>query len=123
MVFGFGKPKPVKETEATGEIERVYHEIKQSLRVSGINLNFRTWADYERFFPLMWDAMRPAAETREFENAAEKFGASRSNQPPRSVKSKRNRKLNPAKARAIKSKRLSRCIITSTRNCLFLPRK
>ena len=73
MVFGFGKPKPVKETEATGEIERVYHEIKQSLRVSGINLNFRTWADYERFFPLMWDAMRPVAETREFENAADEI--------------------------------------------------
>lgn len=73
MVFGFGKPKPVKETEATGEIERVYHEIKQSLRVSGINLNFRTLAGYERFFPLMWDAMRPIAETREFENAADEI--------------------------------------------------
>ena len=30
MVLGFGKPKPVKETEATGEIERVYHEMNQS---------------------------------------------------------------------------------------------
>ncbi len=42
MVFGFGKPKLIKKTEATGEIESVYHEIKQSMRVSGINLNFRT---------------------------------------------------------------------------------
>lgn len=73
MVFGFGKPKQISETEATGEIERVYHEIKQSLRVSGINLNFRTWAGYEQFFPLMWDAMRPVAETREFENAADEI--------------------------------------------------
>ena len=49
-MFGFGKPKPVKEIEATGEIERVYHEIKQSMRVSGINLNFRTWAGFDKFF-------------------------------------------------------------------------
>lgn len=73
MVFGFGKPSPVKETEADGEIERVYHEIKQSMRVSGINLNFRTWAGFENFFPLMWDAMRPLVETRAFENAGDRI--------------------------------------------------
>lgn len=72
-MFGFGKPKQVAETEASGEIERVYHEIKQSLRVSGINLNFRTWAGYEKFFPMMWDAVRPIAETREFESAADEI--------------------------------------------------
>lgn len=72
MVFGFGKPKSISETEAEGEIERVYHEIKQSLRVSGINLNFRTWAGFDKFFPLMWDAMRPLVETRGFEDAADK---------------------------------------------------
>ncbi len=75
MVFGFGKPKPVKETEATGEIERVYHEIKQSMRVSGINLNFRTWAGFDKFFPAMWDAMRPLVETRAFEDAADQIRA------------------------------------------------
>lgn len=75
MVFGLGKPKPVKETEATGEIERVYHEIKQSMRVSGINLNFRTWASFDKFFPAMWDAMRPLVETRAFEDAADRIRA------------------------------------------------
>lgn len=75
MVFGFGKAKPVKESEATGEVERVYHEIKQSMRVSGINLNFRTWAGFEKFLPLMWDAMRPLVETRAFEDAADQIRA------------------------------------------------
>ncbi len=75
MVFGFGKPKPVKEIEATGEIERVYHEIKQSMRVSGINLNFRTWAGFDKFFQAMWDAMRPLVETKAFENAADQIRA------------------------------------------------
>lgn len=74
-MFGFGKPKQVAETEAGGETERVYHEIKQSLRVSGINLNFRTWAGYEKFFPVMWDRMRPVAETRAFETAADQIRA------------------------------------------------
>lgn len=67
MVFGFGKPKPVKETEAGGEVERVNHEIKQNMRVSGINLNFRVWAGFEKFFPLMWNRIRPVVETRQFE--------------------------------------------------------
>lgn len=75
MVFGFGKPTPVKETEAEGEIERVYHEIKQSIRASGINLNFRTWAGFEKFFPVMWGEMRSLVETRAFEDAADQIRA------------------------------------------------
>ena len=41
-MFGFGKPKQVAETEADGEIERVYHEIKQGLHVSGIKSKKRS---------------------------------------------------------------------------------
>src|ERR671911_655899 len=74
-MLGLGKPKQVTERDAEGEIERVYHEIKQTLRVSGVNLNFRTWAGYEKFLPLMWDAMRPVAETRAFEDAADQLRA------------------------------------------------
>lgn len=74
-MFGLGKPKQVAEYEAEGETERVYHEIKQTLRVTGINMNFRTWAGYEKFFPAMWDAMRPVAETRDFEDAADRVRA------------------------------------------------
>jgi|GEM_PF-6708524 len=68
-MFGMGKPRPVDEYEARGETERVYHAIRQTLRVTGVNLNFRTWAFFERFFPVMWDAIRPNAETRAFEEA------------------------------------------------------
>lgn len=74
-MLGFGKPKQVTEYEAEGEIERVFHEIKQTLRVTGINLNFRTWAGYEKFFPAMWDAVRPNAGTRAFEAAADRVRA------------------------------------------------
>jgi hypothetical protein len=69
------KPKQIAEHEAKGEIERVYHEIRQVLRVNGVNLNFRTWAGYGGFLPLMWDAIRPNAETRAFENAADEIRA------------------------------------------------
>lgn len=40
-MFGLSKPKQVEEHEAAGEIERIYHEIRETLRVTGINLNFR----------------------------------------------------------------------------------
>jgi hypothetical protein len=72
---GLGKPQQVAEHEAEGDIARIYHEIKQSLRVTGINLNFRTWAGYSKFFPAMWAAVRPNVETRAFENAADRLRA------------------------------------------------
>lgn len=71
-MLGLGKKKPVAEYEAEGEIERVYHEIRQVLRVSGVNLNLRTWATFDKFLPAMWDALRPNLETRGFESAADR---------------------------------------------------
>lgn len=70
-MVSIGKPRPVTEREAEGEIAQMYHEIKQTLRVSGINLNFRTWAGYRSFLPLLWHAVRPNVETRAFEDAAD----------------------------------------------------
>lgn len=70
-----GKPKQVAEYDAEGEVERVYHEIRQSLRVSGVNLNFRTWAGFGKFLPLMWDSIRPNIETLAFEEAADRLRA------------------------------------------------
>src|SRR5690242_6999990 len=70
-MLGTGKPKPVSERAAEGEIERVYYEIKQVLRVTGVNLNFRTWAGYGNWLPSMWDAMGPNAGSRAFEHAAD----------------------------------------------------
>src|SRR5688572_3438064 len=74
-MFGFGKKSPIAEHESRGGIERVYHEIRQTLRVSGISLNFRTWATHENFLPMMWDAMSTMAGTRAFEDAADRVRA------------------------------------------------
>lgn len=74
-MFGSRKPQPVAEHEARGELERVYYEIPHVLRVRGVNLNFRTWAGYGDFLPVMWDAIRPTAETRAFEEAADQLRA------------------------------------------------
>ncbi|MBW3654837.1 MAG: halocarboxylic acid dehydrogenase DehI family protein [Gemmatimonadetes bacterium] len=63
------------EHEAEGELARVYHEIRQTLRVSGVNLNFRSWAGVNGFLPPVWDALRPNLETRAFEEAADRLRA------------------------------------------------
>lgn len=73
MIFGLSKKGPVAEHEAVDEIERVYHEIKRSLRVSGVNLNFRTWAAHDHFLPTAWDALRSNVETVGFERAADEL--------------------------------------------------
>jgi len=68
-----GSRKPVTEQMASEAVAKTFEEIKQALRVTGISLNFRTYAAYERFFPLMWAAMRPNVETRAFEEAADRL--------------------------------------------------
>lgn len=62
--------KEIEEYQARGEIERVYHEVKQVLRVTGVNLVFRVWAHYGELLPVLWDALRPNLETLAFEEAA-----------------------------------------------------
>ncbi len=74
-MWGSGKPKPVSEHEASGEIESVYHDLRQTLRVSGVNLVFRTWAGTGRLLPVVWNAVRPNVQTRAFENAADAIRA------------------------------------------------
>lgn len=73
--IGSKTPTPVAEYEATGEIERVYHEIRQSLRVTGVNLNFRTWAAFGKFLPAVWDQLRPNVDTDLFEHLADQVRA------------------------------------------------
>jgi hypothetical protein len=65
----------VDEHGARGDTARVYHEIRQTLRVSGVNLNFRTWAAFSYFFPAMWAAMQPVAGSRAFESASDDLRA------------------------------------------------
>lgn len=68
-----GSRKPVTEQAASETVAKTFQEIKQALRVTGVSLNFRTYAAYERFFPAMWEAMRPNVETRAFEEAADRL--------------------------------------------------
>lgn len=70
-----GKPKQVSEREARGDVERVLHEMKQTLRVTGLDVTVRTWAGFERFLVGMWEALEPSAGTRAFEAAADEVRA------------------------------------------------
>ncbi|HEX8821503.1 MAG TPA: halocarboxylic acid dehydrogenase DehI family protein [Archangium sp.] len=69
------RPKQVSEREAHGDVERVLHEMRQVLRVTGVDVTVRTWAGFERFLVAMWEAMGPNAETRAFESAADEVRA------------------------------------------------
>jgi hypothetical protein len=69
------KPKEVHETTTDVELDRVYHEIRQTLRVSGVPLVFRVWARRKKFLLALWDGLRPNAETRTFERAADHLRA------------------------------------------------
>jgi len=64
------KPKSIPEFEARDDIERVYHEIRQSFRVPGVNLNFRTLASFGKFLPAAWDSMRANVESAAFDDGA-----------------------------------------------------
>lgn len=74
-MFGLGKPTPIAEWAAEGRMEQTYHEIRQTLRVTGVNLNFRTWATFGEFLPEMWEAFRANAGTRGFDEAANRLRA------------------------------------------------
>jgi hypothetical protein len=67
------RPKPISERSAGGEIDRVYHEIKQTLRVTGVPLNFRTLAGYDGILPLFWDQLHPNLQTRDFETSSDRI--------------------------------------------------
>src|SRR5580765_4131080 len=66
-------PDPVPEFNAGGEIERVYHEVRQSLQVTAVPLLFRIWAAFDNLLPALWDELRPNLETRVFEKAADQI--------------------------------------------------
>jgi hypothetical protein len=69
------RPRQVSEREAHGEVERVLHEVRQVLRVTGVDGTVLTWAGFERFLVTMWEAMGPNVETRAFESAADEVRA------------------------------------------------
>ena len=74
-MLGRSKAKPITEHAADGQVERIYHEIRQTLRVTGVNLVFRSWARHEAFFEVMWEDVRQSAETLVFEECADHLRA------------------------------------------------
>ncbi|NTX05747.1 MULTISPECIES: halocarboxylic acid dehydrogenase DehI family protein [Myxococcus] len=62
--------RQVSEHGAEGGVERVYHELRRTMRVTGVDVSLRTWAAYPRFFVAMWEALGPNVETRAFEESA-----------------------------------------------------
>ena len=63
--------RPVEEHEARGDTARVYHEIRQTFRVTGIDLILRRWAMRPAFLSMLWDEFSVNAETWSFEEAAD----------------------------------------------------
>jgi hypothetical protein len=69
----FRNHHPIRENEADGEVERIYHDFRQTLRIYGVPFAMQAWAAWEHFLPAMWDAIRPNAETQAFEDAADRL--------------------------------------------------
>jgi hypothetical protein len=71
MMWPFEATKPVAEYDASDEIEELYHDIRQTLRVTGVNLLFRALAGYSNALPVIWQALHPVVSMRDFEQAAD----------------------------------------------------
>lgn len=67
--------KPIAEYEASDDIDEIYHDIRQTLRVTGVNLLFRSLAGYRHALPTIWSAVAPVVSTRDFEQAADRLRA------------------------------------------------
>lgn len=63
----------IDEYEATDEIEEIYYDIRQSFRVTGVNLIFRSLAVYDEFFIKMWQEIQPVVITSQFCEAADRL--------------------------------------------------
>lgn len=65
----------MREADASGRTLEIFQEIKAALGVPHVNLIFQAYAVYPRFLDLMWQKLRPAAETREFFQHADRLRA------------------------------------------------
>jgi hypothetical protein len=63
--------QPVAEYEASDDLDDVYHDIRQTLRVSGVNLVFQTLAGVGNALPIIWQALSPAVSVQGFEQASD----------------------------------------------------
>ena len=67
------RPRPITEIAAPPEAEELFHEIKQSFRITGVPFTFRAYAAEGRFLARLWEAARPNVETRAFEEGADRL--------------------------------------------------
>ena len=58
---------------AEGDAGRIHHELKQCLRATGVDPAFSAWPP--QLLTALWDALRPNAETRAFEESADRLRA------------------------------------------------
>ena len=57
------------------DVDSILHDVRQTLRVSGVGLNFSVWAKQGALLPVLWRAIKPNAETRGFEQASDRLRA------------------------------------------------
>jgi hypothetical protein len=65
----------VREADASGRTLEIYREIKSALGVPHVNLLFQAYGAFPRFLDSMWKALRPAVETRDFFQHADRLRA------------------------------------------------
>lgn len=65
----------VREADASGRTLEIYQEIKQALGIPQVNAVFQAYGAYPRFLDLMWKLLRPAVDTREFFQCANRLRA------------------------------------------------
>lgn len=65
------RQRQLREREASCEVERVFYEAREVLRVTGVDVALRAWAAHERFLVALWARVAPNLETRAFEEAAD----------------------------------------------------
>ena len=63
----------VREADASGRTLEIYQEIKLCLGVPQVNVIFQAYGAYPGFLDRMWKSLRPAIETREFFQRAERL--------------------------------------------------
>jgi hypothetical protein len=72
-MWPLSSPEPIAEHEASDELDEIYHDIRQTLRVTGINLVFRALAPYSKALPTIWHEVAPLASKQSFEEASDKL--------------------------------------------------
>ena len=69
------RPEIVREGDAQGRTRQIYQEIKQALGVPHINLVYQLYGAHPSFLELHWQALRPAVDSAEFFEFAERIRA------------------------------------------------